>query len=213
MTVEKQRDDILLAVLPHVLFDGWSWRALEAGLKDVNLSPTECRLIFPGGVLELAAHFSNYADRQMLRQLNSMDLALLSVRDRIITATRARLEVVAPYREPVRRLLAFLSMPQNNPTGLRCSFNTVDAIWYAAGDTATDFSYYSKRGLLLGIYSATVLYWLADESEEFCETWSFLERRIDDVQSIPKLGGKVIGRLKNGLGIMPRQGRRIFRPI
>ena len=212
-SVEKERDEILLAVLPHVLFDGWSQKALAAGLKDSGLGESEGLGVFPGGVSELAAHFNNHADRQMLKEISKMDLDSMSVRDRIIAATRARLEVVAAHRESIRRLLTYLSLPQNHLIGMRCSLNTVDAIWYATGDTSTDFNYYTKRGLLLGVYSATVLYWLADESEGFEESWGFLERRINDVLKLPKLGSKVGDRLKKGMGLMPRIGRRIFRPI
>ena len=74
-------------------------------------------------------------------------------------------------------------MPARAPALL---WRTVDAIWYAAGDTATDFNYYSKRGLLAGVYSATVLYWLEDRSEGFANTWSFLDRRIAEVMRVPQ---------------------------
>ena len=68
---------------------------------------------------------------------------------------------------------------------------TVDAIWYAAGDTATDFSYYTKRGLLAAVYGSTVLYWLGDESEGRVETWGFLERRLEDTMRVRRLGGSI----------------------
>jgi ubiquinone biosynthesis protein COQ9 len=81
----------------------------------------------------------------------------------------------------------------------------VSAIWYAAGDTATDFNYYTKRALLAGVYSATVLYWLDDKSEDFAKTWTFLDRRIADVMRVPQ----VLGALRERLGgILPR-----FRPF
>ena len=49
-----------------------------------------------------------------------------------------------------------------------------------------DFNFYTKRALLSGVYSATVLYWLNDNSEDFEKTWQFLDRRIDDVMQIEK---------------------------
>jgi ubiquinone biosynthesis protein COQ9 len=60
-------------------------------------------------------------------------------------------------------------------------------MWRAAGDTATDFNYYSKRGLLAGVYGATLLFWLEDNSEERAESWAFLERRIADVMKVPRV--------------------------
>ena len=43
-------------------------------------------------------------------------------------------------------------------------------IWYAADDTATDFSFYTKRATLAGIFGAALLYWLDDHSVDFAET-------------------------------------------
>ena len=95
--------------------------------------------------------------------------------------------------------MTVLSFPTNGPVGLRCLYRTVDTIWRAAGDTATDFNFYTKRGLLAGVYSATVVYWLNDSSEDFSRTWRFLDRRIDETMQIPK----ITQRLKKTLEKLP----------
>ena len=69
-------------------------------------------------------------------------------------------------------------MPQNAALAARLLYKTVDAIWYAIGDRSTDFNFYTKRGLLAGVYSATLFYWLNDKSEGGQATWTFLDRRI-----------------------------------
>ena len=81
--------------------------------------------------------------------------------------------------------------PPYAPLAIKSTWRTVDAIWYACGDTSTDLSFYSKRATLAAVYGATVLYWLDDSSEEFADTWAFLDRRIDDVMQIPKLRRRV----------------------
>ena len=40
------------------------------------------------------------------------------------------------------------------PLGLRLAWESADALWRWAGDTATDENHYSKRVLLAGILSA-----------------------------------------------------------
>ncbi len=69
-------------------------------------------------------------------------------------------------------------------------------MWYAAGDTSTDFNFYTKRATLAGVYSSTLLYWLNDRSPGSEATWGFLDRRIDDVMKIEKLKsrGEVVDR-------------------
>jgi ubiquinone biosynthesis protein COQ9 len=57
-------------------------------------------------------------------------------------------------------------------------------MWYEAGDRSADWNHYTKRSLLVSVYSTTLLYWMNDEGDDegdFPETWAFLDRRISDV--------------------------------
>ena len=81
---------------------------------------------------------------------------------------------------------SYLMMLQHAPLAAKLLYRTVDAIWYAIGDRSTDFNFYTKRGLLAAVYSATVLYWLNDKSPDCAATWSFLDRRIEEVMLVPK---------------------------
>ena len=197
--LEETRDRIIEATLAHVPFDGWTRRALAAGVADAGLTPEWTRRAFPGGVIEAAGHFAQYTDRRMLAALEHRDLGALRVRERIATAVRVRLELNAPHREAIRRLLSYLALPHNAGVAMRATYRTVDAIWRAAGDEATDFNFYTKRGLLAAVYGSTVLFWLADRSEGQADTWAFLDRRIADVMAVPKLQA----RLKKMLGSLP----------
>jgi ubiquinone biosynthesis protein COQ9 len=174
-----------------VPFDGWTARALDAAVADAGLPPGAAARLFPGGLAQVAEQVSDWADRRMLARLAVLDGASMRMRERIATAVRARLEVLAPHREAVRRLLGYLALPGNVALSLRLTYRTVDAMWYAAGDRAADFSFYTKRALLAGVHGATTLFWLADRSEGFADTWAFLDRRIDDVMRIPKLRGRL----------------------
>ena len=128
----------------------------------------------------------------------------MRVRERIARAVRVRLEQNAGHRDAVRRGLTVLSFPPNGPAGMRILYRTVDTIWRAAGDTATDFNFYTKRGLLAGVYGATVVFWLNDGSEDSERTWRFLERRIDETMRIPGAAQRLketLERLPDPLGL------------
>ena len=206
--LEETRDRVVLATLPHVAFEGWSDRALRAGLADAGLAPEQGALVFSGGALEMFEHWSRYGDRRMLEAMRGVDVEAMRIRERIAAAVRFRIEVNVPYREAVRRTIPFLALPPNTPLAITSTWGTVDAIWYACGDTSTDLSFYSKRATLAAVYGATVLYWLDDSSEEFGDTWAFLQRRIDDVMRIPKLRGRVEGALSAIFRPLPRLPRR-----
>lgn len=66
-----------------------------------------------------------------------------------------------------------------------------DDIWHAAGDKATDYNWYTKRGLLASVYTATELYMLTDYSPGYADTWDVLDRRLEDVVKLGKFMGQV----------------------
>jgi ubiquinone biosynthesis protein COQ9 len=182
-----KRDALLEATLSHVPFDGWSRVAMRAGARDIDLPAPDLVELFPDGPAQLAAHFNDWADRKMLAVLEATDLAALKIRERIAAGVRARLTVLEPHREAVRRVMALAAGPFGSAAAARAVYRTVDLIWYAAGDTATDFNFYTKRALLAGVYGSTVLYWLNDRSEGLADTWEFLDRRLANVMQIPKM--------------------------
>ena len=175
---EAQRATLIEAMLPDVAFDGWSRAAVRAAARRCGIAPGEALALFPGGATELVAAFSYWADARMLDRLEALPVAAGPISKRIAEAVATRLDIVTPWREAVRRALSVLALPLNAPLAGRLVYDTVDAIWYAAGDTATDFSFYSKRLSLAAIYAATVLYWLEDRSLGFADTRAFLDRRL-----------------------------------
>lgn len=194
------RDKIVEAALPHIPFDGWTPRAAHRAAADLGLTQAEAARAFPYGAADMVAHYSDLADRRMLIELDRRDIGTMKIRERIATAVRVRLEQAAPHREAVRRALAVLALPSNAILGGKCLYRTVDAMWVAAGDSSTDWNFYSKRSLLAGVYSSTLLCWLDDSSDGLSDTWAFLDRRIADVMRIPKLTGRVrsfVDRLPN----------------
>jgi len=205
---EELREALLLATLPHVPFDGWGQKALMAGARDAGVAPPLALNAFPTGATEMIEYFNSWADRRAVAALESRDLGKLKVRERITLGVRLRIEPNAPYREAVRLGLAHLTAPTNMVLTAKVVYRTVDALWHAAGDTATDFNFYTKRGLLASVYAATVLYWINDRSPDSVETWAFLDRRIADVMRVPPaLGriGKLAERLPNPM--------RLFRAV
>jgi len=189
---DAQREALLKATLTHVPFDGWTHTALRAGARDIGIEPALADNAFAGGMAELLDFYHRTADIEMVRALEAQpELATMKVRDKVALAIRLRLEANAGHREAIRQALSFLALPTNAPLGAKCLYRTVDAIWYAVGDRSTDFSFYTRRALLAGVYGGTVLYWLNDKSDGFADTWSFLDRRIADVMRLYELRSRV----------------------
>ena len=184
--MEDKRRSYLDAILRHVSFDGWGRRAVKNAAIDLEEEEEAIWQCFPGGALAMVSTFNTFADEEMVKSLSKYDLGSLKIRERVSLAVRLRIEAIANHREAVRRSIALYSLPFNAPSALRSLYNTVDNIWVGIGDTSTDFNFYTKRGLLAGVYSSTMLYWMDDSSEDSAETWAFLDRRISDVMRIQK---------------------------
>jgi ubiquinone biosynthesis protein COQ9 len=180
------RPHLIAAMLPHVSFDGWGEKALLAAASDLGVDGVRARLAFPEGLGDMLAAYLAKADADLEAALAERGLHNMKVRERITLAVRTRLELAIPHREAARRAASLLLLPQFAGLAARSLWATADTMWRAAGDTSTDFNFYSKRTILSGVYSATLLVWLADESEEFATTWAFLDRRIADVMKIEK---------------------------
>jgi ubiquinone biosynthesis protein COQ9 len=184
---ERETERLIAAMLPDVAFDGWTRHALRDAARRASLPVGEAMALFPRGAPDLIAAFSRWADREMLERLQAIPVEPASLSRRVALAMRLRFEVLAPWREAVRRGLSVLAMPQNALLGLRLLYDTVDAIWHGVGDDSTDFSFYTKRATLAGIYASAVLFWLDDRSPGVADTEAFIERRLADLHRLTGL--------------------------
>jgi ubiquinone biosynthesis protein COQ9 len=198
------RDRVLEEALPEIPQSGFSQAVLSAAGARAGISKRELQDAFPDGPAGLVEAFSHWADRRMAEKL-ATEPAEQRMRDRVASAVRARIAVIEPHKEAARRAAAFLALPQHAPLATRLMLRSVDAMWRAAGDESTNFSYYTKRAMLAGVYAATLAYWFSDSSEGHSATWTFLGHRIDNVMQIEKLRGKArdaIAKLPDPFGIL-----------
>ncbi|MCM2562799.1 COQ9 family protein [Lutimaribacter sp. EGI FJ00015] len=186
MENEKVIDQLLDAALMHVPFDGWGQASFDAVVADSGVAPDVARAVCPRGAVDLALAYHKRGDDQMLRRIHDEDLSALRFRDRVAAAVRFRIEA-AEDKEIVRRGTTLFALPQYASDGARAIWGTADKIWTALGDRSDDVNWYTKRTILSGVYSSTVLYWLGDESDGNQATWEFLDRRIDDVMQFEKV--------------------------
>ncbi len=201
------QDAIVRGSVPNVPFDGWSTKALRLGAESAGLDAEAAERAFPGGPSEAVLHFVDLSDRLMIQAMAEEETEGMRLAERVLLAIRLRLEPWERDREAVRRGLALLAMPANAPAALRASYRTVDSIWYAAGDTSVDFSFYTKRAELAGIYGATLLVWLEDTSEGSATTWDFLTRRLEEMVRLKKSQAKLrdsLSKLPNPLSLATR---------
>ena len=205
------REKLMDAAIAHVPFDGWGDKSLLAAAKDLGVDAALARNAFPGGAIEIIEFHSVLADRRMMAAYEAEATSELKLREKVALAIRLRLWANAAHREAIRRALTILALPINAPLAARLLYRTVDAVWHAVGDRSTDYNFYTKRMLLSGVYSSTVLFWINDKSVDCAETWAFLDRRIADVMQIPKAMArlnKLKEKLPDPLRVLRRRAKR-----
>jgi ubiquinone biosynthesis protein COQ9 len=175
-----ERDAALVAMLPHVAALGWSRAALRRGLADAGADPLAAAVLFLGGAAERVEAWIDLQDRRMQAALAEADLAALRLPERVRLAVALRLEGARRHRAAVRRAAGVLALPGNARVAARTLARTVDAIWFAAGDRSADWAWYSKRAILATIYTATLLFWLHEDSDDDAASLAFLDRRMAD---------------------------------
>ena len=81
-----------------------------------------------------------------------------------------------------------MAQPSYIPPSLAELARLADEIWFLAGDTCVDTTWYTKRATLAAVYSSTELFMTTDKSAGFVETERFLDRRLDETK---RVGGAV----------------------
>ncbi len=173
-----ERDAALDALVATVPFAGWNLAAL------VQAAGPDADLLFPGGPLDMVETYCDLADRRMAAEPPPQE----RLSERVQAVLARRLTLGGAHKDAIRRGLAVLAA--HPATAARCTARTVDAMWHAAGDRSADFSWYTKRAILAGVYTSTLLFWLHDDSENDAATLAFLGRRLARVAGLGRLRQK-----------------------
>lgn len=190
MKVEQHLSELLTAILPHVVFDGWSKTSFDCAVADLKMDPAFAAMLAPRGALDLAVAYHHQGDAHMCAAYQSSSTVSLKIREKITLVVRLRLEAIAD-KEVVRRATSLFALPQHAGEGAKLIWGTADHIWDVLGDSSRDVNWYSKRATLSAVYGATVLFWLGDESSGHAATWAFLDRRIKNVMQIEIAKAKI----------------------
>lgn len=198
--------DAMLALAPDL---GWSGSALDAAARRLGLGRGDVELLLPQGPRDMAALLSRRDDATATKALEATDAASLKIRRRIQVAVETRLGATAAHGEAARRWAGFLALPHNVPLGLKLAWESADAIWRWAGDTATDENHYSKRTILSGILLGALPIRLTSGEDA---ARAFVAARIENVMQFERwkagldagapgrTAAALLGRLRYGRG-------------
>ena len=112
----------------------------------------------------------------------------LSSLGRYKSAIEARLRMNAPYvsRGRWHEAMAIGALPHNAAETASHLNAMLEIVCAAGSDKAANNAMvtYGERAAVGGVYLATELFMLTDESEDSKETWEFLGERLSDIQTV-----------------------------
>lgn len=187
---EKLRTRWLEALLPRVNDSGWTTVNAKQAARDADLTPGEQALAAPNGVTDLMDHFFASAIDEMLNALATRDLNALRTHERVAAGVRAWLDALSDHKQAVRKAAGQGLVPWGAGAAAKRVWAIADAIWEAAGDTATDYNRQTKRALLSSVLPPIILYWLENDDSEALDR--YIEARLRSTMKLGQTGSKIL---------------------
>lgn len=147
--------------------------------------------MFPNGAYDLVDYVATRNLRLMSDHIQSLPTANLTPLEILRLAMKKRLSLVIPFMARWSEAIGVSVQVVHVPATLESIALLADEMWHLAGDSAVDTSWYTKRAALASVYSAAELYMLTDQSADYCNTWAFVDRRLEDVACVANLQTEV----------------------
>ena len=163
--------------------------AVDSVLKNNIVSHDEYIIMFPNALTDIIASLVDYINIQTIDYCNRNDIKGVKAILKILIMFQIRLKPNMPDNfKKVFGFTLFKTIPHKNITYF---YALIDTLWHCAGDTATDYNYYSKRFLLGNIYLETCFYAYSDTSDNYADTENYLIRSFDKIKRIEDLKEKL----------------------
>ena len=185
VNLNKIRNEILSEAKPYVIKYGWSEEMFKKLAKDSKFDSYTILSLFPDGYVSLTQLYLDEINNYMTEKSKKLNFIRLKVHERIRELCILRFSIMQKEKKIINKTFFYLLLPNNYNFCLRNLYKTVDQIWYLAGDSSTDFNFYSKRAILASIYSTTLLHFV--NNNNFDETINLLNKQLKRVSKIPKI--------------------------
>lgn len=145
-----------------------------------GLSPASVGM-FGRGPYDLIDYAMDKWYDQLKVELDELDLSKLGLKGRLKIGIKTRLSYQIPYQMHWASAMALGLHPYYLSNTLYRIHKITDHLWYVTGDECVDINWYLKRAALSSVYSSTELYMVQDNSDNFKDTWEFLDNRLNNI--------------------------------
>jgi len=185
----KKRLEVLKYAKIFISEKGLNKNSLENISKRYGLNINEIELLFPEGNIDLIKFTLEQLNKELEEYCKKIDLIRLPVHKRIKKVLLSKISLMNKNKLFYRSIFLNLLIPKKNFSLSNQLYNSVDQIWFIAGDSSTDFNFYTKRLILSGIYSRVILFFFNNNNPEELE--NILDESLKRVSKIPEIKSKL----------------------
>ena len=185
----KKRLALLKLAKIFISKKGLTKNSLENISKRYGIDINETELLFPEGNIDLIKFTLEQLNKELEEYCRKIDLIRLPVHKRIKKVLLSKISLMNKNKLFYRSIFFNLLLPKKNFSLSSQLYDSVDQIWFIAGDSSTDFNFYTKRLILSVIYSRIMLYFFNNNNQEELE--NILDDSLQRVSKIPKIKSKL----------------------
>ena len=198
MKLKKIRNQILQEAKPYIVKFGWNENLFVNMKKDSKFTYEEMNVLFPRGYTTLIEMYLREINSKMTVESQKINLIRLRIHERIREIFILRLKIMSKEKKLISKTFLYFLLPQNYKLALKNLYKTVDQMWFLAGDNSTNFNFYSKRAILVSIYTRVMMHFV--NNNKIDETIILLNKQLKRVSNIPRIKNRINDLMK----IMPR---------
>ena len=185
----KKRQVVLRFAKEFVSEKGFTKNCLENISKKYGLNTDETDLLFPQGNIDLIKFALEQLNNDLEVYCRRIDLIRLPIHKRIREVLLSKISLMNKDKPFYRSIFLNSLIPKKNFSLSSQLYNSVDQLWFIAGDSSTDFNFYTKRLILSGIYSRVMLFFFNNNNQEELE--NILDESLKRVSKIPEIKSKL----------------------
>ena len=185
--INKKKEDILKKTKKIVSIEGWS-PDIFLKLQKQNIDKNDLFYFFQNRYKDLLEYALRDINVKLENKLKKINLINFPINKRIKKILLLRFDILNEDKEFYKKTFNHLLLPTNNKISKKSLYNSVNTMWYLAGDNSTDFNFYTKRLILSGIYTNALFVFFSKDIKDVEEN---LDINLKRISKIPKIKEKL----------------------
>ncbi len=186
-TENKKKENILIKAKKIVSIEGWS-SEIFSKLQKQNIEKKDLLYFFPDGYKDLLEYALQSINEKLKFKLKTINLINFPINKRIKKILLLRFDILNEDKQFYKKTFNHLLLPTNNKISKKSLYNSVNTMWYLAGDNSTDFNFYTKRLILSGIYTNALFVFFSKEMKNVEEN---IDKNLKRISKIPKVKERI----------------------